>query len=356
MSRCACWIAALCFAACGPGPSVGGDAGSDAGLDGGPVDETAPQIREVRAALASPSVTFDLSAGSERRQIFTPPTVEIRVFASDDVTAPEDLAVTLVRPSTGARYADTESIFERGLWKLTHVAEPGLAFTIAVADEAGNETTLESTLTFPSLSEGVERTWTALEYDASRTLVGQVEQRWAAGQLCHVEAGGRGGTYRIEEDGTLIVEERHTAACGTDPGAEADTIERTVESHPFLDEIYLATSRFERDVDGTGVEGVWTRVATITEGDASTIVSETLTLSDAGTYQRVIEQGGVTTTASGTYEVETNPDYTFDYGDFLILTTTVRDASDLPTPETAVTWIVIRDGYLLVEPLVDLDA
>lgn len=349
--------------ACGE-PAEGADAGAtdppDAATDGGPadagpLDETPPELRDVRAALADPPVTFDLSAGSQTRRIFTPTTVELRVFARDDVTPAEALSVRLVDPADGTTHAAAERVFERGLWKLTHAAEPGLAFAVVVADEAGNETELASTLSFPSLTDALARTWTALEYDASRTLVAQVEQRWADGALCHVEAGGRGGTYRVEAGDTLVVEERHTAACAEDPGAEADTVERTVQSRFFVDEVYLAPSRFERDGDGTGVAGTWTRAHAVTEGGATTSVTETLTLSGDGGFAWAREAGGTASSASGTWEVTDNLDYTFDYGDFLVLTVEARDGAALGTPETEVRSFVLREGYLLLDPLVDLE-
>ena len=351
----------LFVAACGSSAGMT-DAGPDAAsVDGGAgdasfADDVPPEIRDVRAALESPTVTFDLGSGSSSRQIFSPSSLEVRVFASDDVTPAESLTVELVDPAVGSAYADASAAFQRGLWVLSHQAGPGTAFTVAVTDAAGNRTELGNTLTFPSLADGVARSWTALQYDDSQTLVSQVEEHWMDGQFCHVDAGGRGGTYAVDGD-TLTVEERFTTACGTDPGTDADTVERTVESALYVDDVYFAFSRFDRDGDGTGATGTWTRSSAVTDsGGTSTMTAETLTLSAEGAFQRSTDDGATTSTESGTYEVITNSDYTFDYGDFLVLTIESRDGAALSTPETEQRWFVVRDGHLLIEPLVDLSA
>jgi hypothetical protein len=331
--------------------------GADGGADGGRADGLPPEIRDVRATLASPEVTFDLSSGSERRQIFTPSSLELRVFASDDVTPAEELSVALVDPADGSIYSDTTRAFERGLWILTHEAAPGLAFTLVVTDAAGRATPLGNTLTFPTLADGITRAWTALQYDTSETLTAQVEERWMDGRFCHLDAGGPGGTYTVAGD-TLSVQERHTSPCGTDPGAEGATVERTIESQLYVDDTYFALSRYDRGEGGeTDTAGVWERSSTVTDAaGSSTRRVDTLTLSEDGSYQQTIDEGGVIGSESGTYEVATNSDYTFDYGDFLIFRVERRDGTTLPAPETELRWFVLRDGHLLVEPLVDLSA
>lgn len=360
MRRAAIVLLALALGACDPA-TADVDAGVDAGITDAatppdattPPDESPPELRDVRAELASPAASFDLNTGSARRSIFTPSTVLFRVHASDDVSAAEDLRVRLLDPD-GAEHEGAEVVFDRGLWNLTHAAAPGLAFTVAVADEAGNETVLPATLTFPSLAEAVARTWTALEYRAPEELEAQRSQRWADGQLCAEDEPGPGGTYRIEEGPLLVVEERHTSPCGEDPGAEADTVERTIESPLFVDDVYLSLARFEREEGSAGVQGRWSRERRVSTTGAPVTVSEQLTLAGDATFTWARDEGGAASEASGTYEVVNNHDYTFDYGDFVVLTIEARDGSPLTEPETEVHLFVIRDGYLLLDPLVDL--
>lgn len=327
------------------------------GGDGGPTsaksaDTTPPEIRDVRGTLGAPSPgTLDLGSSDDQRIISSPTPLTLQVFTTDDTSATDALVVQAV-DGAGQPLADQQATLHNGLWEIATTAKPDLSIHVEVADEAGNKTRWPYAAVFPSREQALVRTWTLLVYDATGTVATRPHDTVTSDSWCQEDdaqgGGPRGGTWAVGSDGRLTVETRHRMACDSaDFGAEWDSVEQTRTAAFYVDATYFSDRPYTRQ-DGatpTDITGTWTRQA-----DVPSAVTATLAFQGDGTYTEQTEDGH---TNEGTYEVRHNSDYTTDFGQLLVLTTTRVDGTDV-TPTVAVHYWTLQGGMLLVDPFVEV--
>ena len=327
-------------------------------------DTTPPDIKQVSATLGDPNPgTLDLGKSDAKRVIATTTPLSLKVFATDDVTATDNLKVEALDDSK-TPLSDQTATLHNGLWEISTNAQAGMTIHIAATDEAGNQTEWPYAAVFPSRSQALVQTWTLLVYDNQASaggvypVVSRPKDTLTATTWCQEDdatgGGPRGGTWSVQADGKLKLETRHHMPCTTtDFGAEWDTIETTRVSNFYVDATYFSDSPYTRKAGGSAsdITGTWSYSADITSGGQTNTVTPTLVLNQDGTYSQTTEDGH---TQSGTYPVEANPNYSADFGELLVTTTDTVDGASVTPVLTVHYFKMTLDLELLFDPFVQV--
>lgn len=341
----------------GSGGSGGSSSGGSGGMAGGSgVDGVPPELRSFRAELGGAvPASYDLTNQDRSHVLTDPAEVTFVVFASDDLTATEDLAVAVF--AGDSELAATSSQFVSGLWRVTVAVPPGSRCTARVVDDAGNATSSETALVVPSFDEAIADSWEVRFYDEQQG----VQHRWlldwrSDGSWSETRQDNGlslGGTFRFDGD-TLAVSE----TTRSDGDADASTVEREQRGAFYVDGTYFARAPYLLKSGDGDITSVWERSYELYAPGAgglelSEAVTETLELKDDDSYawsRTGTGPGASSSTASGSYTVELNQNYTESVGDFLTLTATAVDGTPVSGQEPEINLYVIRAGRLLVQP------
>ncbi len=342
------WQVAMAF---GLGVTACGGSG-DAPSGTKSTDAVPPDIRDVRGTLGAPTPgTLDLGSSDAQRIITAPTPLTLQVFATDDVSATDALSVVAL-DDTGQPLADQTATLHNGLWEIATTATPGLSLHVAVDDEAKNRTTWPYAAVFPTREQALVRQWSLLVYDENGTVTARPLDTLTSDSWCQdddAQGGGpRGGSWSVQADGRLTIETRHQMACDTkDFGTEWDSVEATRTAAFYVDATYFSDRPYVRQggAASADITGTWTRQA-----DLPQTATSTLTLLADGTFSESTEDAHQ---RAGTYEIQHNSDYTNDFGQLLILTTTRVDGADV-APTVGVHYWTLQNDQLLVDPFVEI--
>jgi hypothetical protein len=326
-------------------------------------DQAAPEIRDLRVSVAGGPV-LDLNDADLRRILPDPTPIEFTIRARDDVTADEDLTISVHDVESDVTAASIDSAFVNGLWRVTVVAETGFTYRVRVTDEVGNATTSDHGVEVPVLAEAILGRWDRYEY-GSRTIeeVMRLELRadgtWT--ETARIGTLERAGTWVLEDARLTLDETTRTGGEGpmdTDP----ETAEVGLRGAVYVDDAYLDARPWVA-VDGqtNEVAGAWMRTyverAPPTEGAAledARDVEEMLTLGSGGSFtlaRTVTPASGAPAQSqeAGTWSVEINGEYFANFGDFLVLLTDEIDGEPVEPREV---WNLhrARAGRLLIGP------
>lgn len=351
-------IRSLGIAIAASGILVACGGGGDSKITTAPKDTTPPEINTLSATLGNGSL--DLSKSDDQRVIVTPTQLTLKVFATDDVTAPENLTVQALDDSNKP-LGDQSATLHNGLWQVTTTVNAGLTVHVAVSDEAGNQTLWPYAAVFPTREQALARKWTLIVYDNQKSptgvypVINKPVDTLTADTWCQEDDaagnGPAGGTWSVLADGRLKLETRDHTAC--DSADLTKPVQATRLSDFYVDQTDYSDRPYTRQ-GGTAndITGSWSYKVELTSGGQTQTVTATLELNGDKTFTRKTEDGH---TLQGTYEQLPNPNYSANYGQLLVLTVDKKDGATLPTPVVQVHYFTVtQDLQLLVDPLVQV--
>jgi hypothetical protein len=355
----ALWGACAAAAACGNASHAAGADAAETTSDDGQSDSAPPEFRDVRVELVGEyAMLVDLNSGPAAPIIPEPVPASFTVFVTDDRSAAESLAVTLLDQDSEEPVAGQVATFSNGLWHIETMVEPGSRLVVRAADEAGNVSVWKHALAVPTLTEAVQGRWITRFFDVQRACKDGWESEWQADGTWEESRESNtvvvGGGWSIDED-VLTVTETWRA----DRDANAATVEWQRVCRFYVDDVYLHECPYLRMGEGDDIVGTWERSfqeSALVKGMLSTVrdVTETWTFEEDGTWK--LEQTGLADAGSGleptdavtngTYEVVLNDNYVDDFGDFLLLNAApARDPQ--AEPETTVVLFRVRADRFL---------
>lgn len=336
--------------------------------DASPADpDDPPRIRQVHASLEGEFVVeFDLTAEDASYVLPVSERATFAVVAMDDLTPTERLKVAVVNARSGDPAEGQEASLRNGLWRVSLQVEAGQFLGVEVSDESGNAARSPHQLVLTPLIEAIAAEWETPFYDAeTREVTHLWNARFDGDGTWYEEHSTTGerlsGTYESEADQLRLLA---TESSGGDaPDGDPETVEWARLGDFYVDEIYFSTEAWKPVGDTDALVGTWERSHRLYEGANDGLllaveVNERLVFDGAGAFAleqteidhrsgAVIEQRRA---EEGLYEVQRNPGYMGNYGDFLLRTTITVDDLDLQSPQTSVELHTFRAGQLLISP------
>jgi hypothetical protein len=323
-------------------------------------DTVAPEIQQVAATLGPQGTlgSLDLDSADDQRVISSPTPLNLEVEATDDVTPGDALKVQALDANDDP-IADQTPTFHNGLWNVVTTAKPGLTVRVAVSDQAGNRTLWPYAAVFPTQEQALVSTWTLLVYGSGNTVLSRPHMTLTATTWCQEDDaagdGPSGGTWSIQSDGRLQLQTRGHTPCSQNPGNDGNSVLSSRTAAFYVDATFFSDRPYTREsgsaTSDADLKGSWTRTADIATTGTPSSVTSTLTLVSDNTFQQTTEDGHQ---ISGTYTQEQNTDYTTDFGNLLVLTTTQEDGAAVSPAITAVHYWTILNGELLIDPFVEI--
>ncbi len=346
------------------GASGSGTAGAP-GQDAGTADETAPTLRDVRVDVEGAlAASFDVDTRDESYVLAVPSTALFTVFARDDETDAERLAVEIV-DADGVRLPTEPPTFDAGLWRMRIAIDRGMQLRTRVRDAAGNQVVSEGSLLLPTAEEALVGDWQKRLFDAFQVVSSRWDSTWTEADWRETRDDSGlelRGSFAIEGD-TLTLAERFRSG-GTADDLDESTIEVERRARFHIDELFFSDRPLFRTGAGTDIEGTWERTEELRVPRSGTLeVAETATitleLESSGTWTETRigtatdatgTQSDIDETVAGTYTTELASSYTAGASFFLSRTVTSRNGSPVAGEPDQFDIFIIRVDRLLIRP------
>lgn len=364
---------ALCVASCG-GQGAGADlvaaadvadsvaaADADSQQDGfqETVSGEAPLLTAVLVRVAGYDLELDLTDADGVFRSLVPEPAEFVVTAWDDQTPASELIVKLawetVDGPMDVEVQDAE--FQEGEWLITTQLEYGYEYLVLVEDQDGNVTRSATRLVDPPLPAAAEGSYQWPHFDQEGTLATKDQISVALDGSWTLTGGdGRWASGTIDQGEQGMVEEGWWAK--TPP--EGTVPDWRTESWAYWDELFFASTPFQRKLAGDGLIGPWTRTVRHQEPEngqlAGPAVAYDLVMEEGQytwTETRLIDGTEESTVETGKWHQQENEIAAGYGGSLLVLEPETRDGVQLADPEARLQFFVIRaDYYLLLSPWV----